>query len=72
MIAQRNRTPCEGEDRISAVTGFWLEAGGRDRWFEKDVSFDRDFRDRFLEFHGEVAARRCDDWMATADGRLPC
>ncbi len=70
MIVRRNRMPCEGEDRILAVTGFWLEAGGQDRWFDKDAGFDRVFRERFLELHMEVAARRCDDWMATADGAL--
>lgn len=70
MIARRNRMPSAGEDRISAVIAFWLEAGGRDRWFDKDAAFDRDFRERFLELHMEVAARRCDDWMASADGAL--
>lgn len=70
MIVRRNRMPCEGEDRISAVTGFWLEAGARDRWFEKDAGFDRDFRERFLDLHMEVAARRCDDWIESPDGAL--
>lgn len=70
MIARRNRMPCQDEDRISAVTDFWLEAGRRDRWFDKDAGFDRDFRERFLDFHMEAAARRCDAWMATANGAL--
>ncbi|MCB4768439.1 DUF924 family protein [Ancylobacter sp. Lp-2] len=55
---------------VQDVCGFWRQAGSRDLWFEKDIAFDATFRDRFLELHMQAAARRHDDWMATAEGAL--
>jgi len=58
-------------DRRSAdVVAFWREAGRQGRWFEPDERFDRTFRDRYLDLHMDVAARRHDDWMASPDGAL--
>jgi uncharacterized protein (DUF924 family) len=70
IVWRRNLVHREDEDRISAVIGFWLEAGARDRWFDRDARFDRDFRDRFLDLHMAVAARRHDDWIETPRGAL--
>lgn len=57
-------------DKVQAVLRFWREAGARQQWFTKDARFDAAFRDRFLDDHLSAAARRCDDWMATAEGAL--
>ncbi len=56
--------------RIAAdnVVAFWRASS--DRWFEKDAAFDAAFRNRFLDLHMAVAARRCDDWMETPHGAL--
>ncbi len=56
--------------RIAAVIRFWTDAGTKGRWFAKDNEFDRRFRDRFLDLHMDVAARRCDGWTETPDGAL--
>ncbi|MFC3569699.1 DUF924 family protein [Paracoccus denitrificans] len=55
---------------ISDVVGFWKQAGGEGRWFDKDKDFDRKFRERFLDLHIEVAKRRHDGWMRTPEGAL--
>lgn len=55
--------------RATDVIAFWCEAG-RDRWFAKEPEFDRLFRARFLELHMLVAARRCDQWITSAEGAL--
>ena len=60
----------EHRDGIAAVVAYWAEAGARGQWFEKDEGFDCDFRDRFLDLHMEVAARRHDGWMASPEGAL--
>lgn len=58
-------------DRESAtVVAFWTAAGAQGQWFAKNASFDRAFRDRFLDLHMEVAARRHDGWMTTPEGAL--
>ncbi|MCS0495946.1 DUF924 family protein [Ancylobacter sp. MQZ15Z-1] len=53
----------------AGVVAFW-RAAGEEPWFAKDDAFDRQFRDLFLDLHMEVAARRHDGWMATAEGTL--
>jgi uncharacterized protein (DUF924 family) len=70
MIAWRNAMHRESEDRVSAVIGFWLEAGRRDHWFDQDAGFDRHFRERFLDLHMAVAARLHDEWMDSPRGAL--
>ncbi|RJG41728.1 DUF924 family protein [Mesorhizobium sp. DCY119] len=50
------------------VVAFWRASS--DHWFEKDAAFDAAFRDRFLELHMAVAARRHDNWMDTPHGTL--
>ena len=54
---------------VSAVIEFWTQAGMQ-RWFGHDAGFDRAFRERFLDLHMEVAARRHDAWMGAPDGAL--
>ncbi|MDH6230766.1 uncharacterized protein (DUF924 family) [Mesorhizobium soli] len=63
---------CQPEDGslISDVVGFWRKAGAQGRWFDKDDGFDRRFREAFLSLHMDVAARRHDHWMASAEGAL--
>ncbi len=51
------------------IVSFWRSAGP-DKWFDKDPLFDGACRDSFLDLHMAVAARRHDDWMATAEGAL--
>ncbi|WP_273786825.1 DUF924 family protein [Brucella intermedia] len=55
---------------ISDVVRFWKQAGNEGRWFDKDKSFDDEFRERFLHLHMEVAKRRRDDWIGTPEGAL--
>lgn len=52
------------------VIAFWRKAGEFGRWFDKDHTFDRTFRVRFIDLHMDVAARRHDGWMASAEGAL--
>ena len=52
-----------------AVVIFWREAGP-DRWFRKDVNFDRSLAARFHAAHLLGAERRLDDWNRTAEGAL--
>jgi len=61
--------PLEDEALVASVVHFWTDAGP-DQWFAQDSAFDALFRDRFLALHMEVAARRHDRWMATAEGGL--
>lgn len=58
---------CE-QTRFSDIVAFWR--GASSKWFAKDARFDAAFRDRFLDLHLEVAARRHDDWLETAEGSL--
>lgn len=51
-----------------AVVSFWTASS--EHWFDKDVGFDRAFRERFLDLHMDVAARQHDDWMASSEGAL--
>jgi uncharacterized protein (DUF924 family) len=60
------RRPDSGPEGI--VT-YWHEAGP-DGWFDKDASFDADFRDRYFALHMKAAARECDQWLATPQGTL--
>ncbi|WP_246251890.1 DUF924 family protein [Ancylobacter pratisalsi] len=55
--------------RVPEVVTFW-HAAGEERWFAKDEAFDRECEERFLTLHMAAAARRHDDWMATAEGAL--
>lgn len=55
---------------ISDVVRFWKQAGNEGQWFDKDKSFDDEFRERFLHLHMEVAKRRRDDWIGTPEGAL--
>lgn len=55
---------------ISSVIDFWKDAGAKGLWFAKDVGFDRRFRERFLDLHLAVAARRHENWIESAEGAL--
>jgi uncharacterized protein (DUF924 family) len=52
-----------------AVVDFWAEAGPG-RWFAKDDSFDRRFRETFLAAHEAAARGGLANWAATAEGAL--
>jgi uncharacterized protein (DUF924 family) len=51
------------------VIAFWRDAGP-EKWFKKDLEFDRSISARFSGLHAEVAADRKRDWAATAEGAL--
>ena len=53
----------------SAVVMFWREAGPQ-RWFRKDVNFDRALAARFHAAHLLAAERQLDHWNAHAEGAL--
>jgi uncharacterized protein (DUF924 family) len=53
----------------NAVVRFWVDAGPK-RWFAKDPSFDRAFRERFLRLHEAAARRELSHWLKTAEGAL--
>ncbi|CAH1650755.1 MULTISPECIES: DUF924 family protein [unclassified Chelatococcus] len=55
-------------ERPVEVVQFWRAA--EDKWFVKDKRFDSAFRDRCLDLHMAVAARRHDRWMETPEGAL--
>jgi uncharacterized protein (DUF924 family) len=59
----------ELDERALSVTKFWRDAG-QDAWFEKNDTFDAEFRNRFLELHYAAARRECDDWSEHAEGSL--
>jgi uncharacterized protein (DUF924 family) len=48
---------------------FWREAGP-ERWFRKDVNFDRSLAARFHAAHLLAAERRLDDWNQFPEGAL--
>jgi uncharacterized protein (DUF924 family) len=70
MIIWRKAEDRAIDMRSADVVAFWKTAGAQGRWFDKQESFDRAFRERFLDLHMEVAARRHDGWMALPDGAL--
>lgn len=53
----------------SSVVAFWKEAGP-DKWYAKDESFDRLFRETLHEAHWAAARREFDAWMDMAEGAL--
>lgn len=57
------------DKRALSVTKFWRDAE-KDAWFEKNDTFDAEFRNRFLELHYAAARRECDDWSEHAEGSL--
>ncbi|MDI6029388.1 DUF924 family protein [Corticibacterium sp. UT-5YL-CI-8] len=70
MIATPRIRSRGNEVLISDVVGFWKGAGAQGRWFDKDEGFDRIFRDRYLDLHMAVAARRYDGWIENPEGAL--
>lgn len=51
----------------SAVLTFWREAGPQ-RWFAKNLNFDRALGARFHAAHLLAAERKLDDWNTSAEG----
>jgi len=51
------------------ILAFW-RAAGRERWYERDDTFDADVRSRFLELWRKAAAGELPSWEATDDGAL--
>ena len=52
-----------------AILDFWF-AAGPDRWFKKDVAFDREIAERFGGAHAAAAAGKLDSWRDSARGAL--
>ncbi len=53
----------------SEVLDFWSDAGP-EKWFAKDVAFDRAFSDRCCDTHYAAARRELDHWIETPDAAL--
>lgn len=70
MIAMLGTRRRRDDGLIPNVVGFWKAAGEEGRWFDKDKSFDRRFKERFLDLHMAVAERRHDGWIETPEGAL--
>jgi uncharacterized protein (DUF924 family) len=51
------------------VVAFWREAGPK-RWFEKDLAFDQEIRERFLATHEDAADGKHTAWENSAEGAL--
>jgi uncharacterized protein (DUF924 family) len=51
------------------VVAFWRDAGP-DRWYKSDPEFDREIRERFLEYHEAASAGQLADWNQSAEGTL--
>jgi len=51
----------------AAILAFWREAGPQ-RWFAKDLNFDRALGARFHAAHLLAGERKLDAWNATAEG----
>jgi uncharacterized protein (DUF924 family) len=63
------RSPSPPGPTPAAVVGFWREAGAQ-RWFSKDLNFDRALGARFHEAHLLAAQRALDAWNAEPEGAL--
>jgi len=51
------------------VVSFWHEAGP-DRWFSKDVDFDKEIHERFFDTYEAAAAGKLSHWEQSAQGAL--
>jgi len=51
------------------VLEFWIEAGP-DKWFKKNVDFDREITERFGALYEAAAGGACDPWQETARGAM--
>jgi len=56
-------------ETAQTVLTFWREAG-RDKWFERDETFDASIRARFAQLQRAAALGELDDWQATPQGAL--
>jgi len=54
---------------IDQVLEFW-ESAGPERWFNRNESFDANFRQHCLDLHYAAARREREDWLSSADGAL--
>ena len=51
------------------VVSFWQESGP-ERWFNKNVAFDKEIRERFFDTYEAAAAGKLSDWEQSAQGAL--
>ena len=51
------------------ILAFW-RAAGRERWYERDDTFDADVRSRFLELWRKAVAGELSSWETTDEGAL--
>jgi uncharacterized protein (DUF924 family) len=51
------------------ILAFW-RAAGRQRWYQRDDTFDANVRSRFLELWRKAAAGELSSWETTDDGAL--
>jgi uncharacterized protein (DUF924 family) len=49
---------------------FWFEETPRKQWFEKDETFDRRLRERFLGLHEQVAVLPVETFLASPEAAL--
>jgi uncharacterized protein (DUF924 family) len=54
---------------FESVLAFW-RAAGREKWFTKDIAFDDDIRERFLETYDAATAVKLSGWERTVEGAL--
>lgn len=52
------------------IIRFWFEEITPEAWFKKDLDFDRQVRERFLDVYRAGAAGELFPWRQTATGRL--
>jgi uncharacterized protein (DUF924 family) len=60
---------CSDLPAAADILAFWREAG-RERWYEKDDTFDAEIRRRYLALWQKAAAGELSSWEATDDGAL--
>ena len=60
---------CTDTPTPSGILAFWREAG-RERWYEKDDTFDAEVRRRYLELWHKAAAGELSPWEASDEGAL--
>ena len=54
-------------DPARAVTQFWFEEVGKDRWFVKDAALDKEIKRRFGALRDQLLASRAGGWRDTPE-----
>lgn len=52
------------------VLDFWFKESEPQKWFKKDLSFDREIASRFSKIHRQACAGELAMWRSNAHGRL--